>query len=534
MKLIVGNTGLLGTTLGDTIHFDYKFNSRNLSDMLSLDIDYKNTDLYLCCLPATKWLINQNPQTDLDNIFNILSILTKKEYRTVVLYSTIDVYSGHPLEINEDYNIEIGAPNYGNNRLLFEKLVTSTLIYNKLVVLRLPALFGKHIKKNILFDLLNDNEIDKINYNSKYQWYNLDNLHADTDHCINLINNGKLIVNLFSEPVNTSDILTMFKVDKTQVTVNVPEVVYNYKTNTNETGYIRTAGDTLLEIQEFVKNRRINNIRVAVCLFGEPRTILSKVPDWKKFNSKISIDMHLALYTNDDIYDTLSILKSELPVKSCYVTDNNLEYFNLKKYKAKKPIHLYGVDNKATFPRITSQAYIRQRAISLVDFEDYDIILLCRSDYSKFNISLTDIINVVEDNNLLIVNSGTHTHPGGGSGCTKCTVDTKCKLDYHANDICDYWCMGSPQVMKQWKHFYDDILENYYSIQETAKDPTTHNTVKYVHDEKNNEVTLIPPISELILIENDIHCYYPEKLMRVFFKQNKIVGATPDLSLWEG
>jgi hypothetical protein len=34
MKLLVGNTGLIGTTLKDNIKFDYEFNSKNLEELL--------------------------------------------------------------------------------------------------------------------------------------------------------------------------------------------------------------------------------------------------------------------------------------------------------------------------------------------------------------------------------------------------------------------------------------------------------------------------------------------------------------------
>ena len=161
MKLLIGNTGLIGTTLKDSIDFNYEFNSKNLNKLLDLDIDFSQADLYLCCLPATKWKVNEDPYNDLENIFNILSIISKKEYKNIILYSTIDVYTDAPLEVDESYNIKVSSPNYGVNRFIFEKLISSILKFDKLLILRLPALFGNHIKKNILFDLLNNNEIDK-------------------------------------------------------------------------------------------------------------------------------------------------------------------------------------------------------------------------------------------------------------------------------------------------------------------------------------------------------------------------------------
>lgn len=253
MRLLVGNTGLIGKTLKDEIEFDYEFNSKNIQDLVNLDIDPSTTDLYLCCLPATKWLVNKDPQADLDNIFSILSIITKKEYNNVILYSTIDVYGEAPLESDESYPLQISTPSYGSNRLLFEQLISNIVRYKKLLILRLPALFGKHIKKNILFDLLNNNDIHKINYNSKYQWYNLKDLVEDTFHYLNLIEKNLLTINLFSEPIDTSKILELFNVDKSKVDSKSKEIIYNYKTNFNTTRYFKNKSEILQEINEFIK-----------------------------------------------------------------------------------------------------------------------------------------------------------------------------------------------------------------------------------------------------------------------------------------
>jgi len=94
MKLIIGDTGLIGTTLQESIKFDYKFNSSNLEELLNLEVNPNSTDLYLCCLPATKWLVNQNPSKDFTNMLNILNVISKKQYNTIVLYSTeiIDIF----------------------------------------------------------------------------------------------------------------------------------------------------------------------------------------------------------------------------------------------------------------------------------------------------------------------------------------------------------------------------------------------------------------------------------------------------------
>jgi hypothetical protein len=531
MKLLIGNTGLIGTTLKDSIKFDYEFNSKNLSELLDLNIDFSQADLYLCCLPATKWKVNEDPYTDLENIFNILSIISKKEYKNIILYSTIDVYTDAPLEVDESYDIKISSPNYGVNRFIFEKLISSTLKFNKLLILRLPALFGKYIKKNILFDLLNDNEINKINYNSTYQWYNLNNLANDTLNCLNLKEN-QILINLFSEPVETSDILKLFNINKSKVNSKSKNITYNFKTNSNPTRYVKNKKQILSEIEEFVSMYRFKKMKIAICLFGEPRDILDRIQDWKNFSSKFDVDFYLAFYSNNDIYHTIKTISSHLPVKSFFVSKNDLDYFDKLKYKAKHPIFIHTSDHKATFSRITSQCYIRQKAISQVELYDYNAIILCRSDVSNFGISNEDINNISKKKDLLIVNSDSHKHPGGGSGCTQCSIDNRCNLEFHANDICDYWCVGSPDVMSKWNTFYNELLDRYYDMQKTALNPQIPYEIECIENIENNEILIKLPTGNWNLIENNVHCYYPEKIMRSFFKDYKIVGATGDKKLW--
>jgi hypothetical protein len=532
MKLLIGNTGVIGTTLKQGIKFDYEFNSSNLKDLLNLEIDSTQAELYLSCLPATKWLINQDPQSDLENIYSILEIISKKSYKKIILYSTIDVYENSPLESDESYNPNVSSLNYGSNRLLFEKLVTHTLTYTNLLILRLPAIFGDNIKKNILFDLLNNNEIHKIKLNSQYQWYNLNDLVMDTEHCLVTYQAKSITINLFPEPIATSELLSLCGVDLSQVDSVSEGAKYNFKTNSNPTLYVRKKKRILSEIEEFITNYKFSRIKVAVCLFGEPRDILNRIKDWERFSLNLggNIDFYLAFYSTPNIHEIIQTFRDSLSVKSFFITENDLSYFDSKKYKLDHPVYIYGTDYKATFARISSQAFIRQKAISSAPLENYDAVILCRSDLSNFNLSKNDIIRVISDPNLLIVNSETHIHPGGGSGCVGCNINQKCDLDYHANDICDLWCVGSPQVMNKWNKFYDDLLPNYQTIQKTTFPFNEVLTIKYKEYKENNEVVITP--LKIDTIENDIHCFYPEKLMRVSFKDVKVVGASSGKKLW--
>lgn len=246
MKIIIGNTGLVGTTLCESINFELKFNSTNISDFSN--IVENGSELYLSCLPATKWLVNKNVKGDFENMIKILNFIKEKKYSKVVLISTIDVYNNSPLKSNENNLPIIESLNYGSNRYLFEVLCRDFLKTDEFKIFRLPALFNKHIKKNILFDLINNNNVEQINCNSTFQWYNLDKLWSD----INLYSKEypeETLFNLFTEPISTSDIVRMFPqhMDKVQIG---PKITYDYQTKFG--GYIDKNYSVLEEIKKFV------------------------------------------------------------------------------------------------------------------------------------------------------------------------------------------------------------------------------------------------------------------------------------------
>jgi hypothetical protein len=250
MKLLFGSTGLIGKTLLESEMF-CGFNTKNSNDFNS--IAENGDELYLCCLPAAKWQVNQALDRDIRNIEHITDIISKKRYSKVVLISTIDVYCESPLKYNEDYVPQIKSLNYGSNRYLFELFVRSFVKFDDLKIFRLPALYNKHIKKNILFDLLNNNNVDKININSSYQWYNLNNLWNDIKK-YSAEYPKETIFNLFPEPIETKDIVAMFP--EYNLTLFGNRVQYDYTTKLTDSGYIQTKGESLREIQEFINGSR--------------------------------------------------------------------------------------------------------------------------------------------------------------------------------------------------------------------------------------------------------------------------------------
>jgi hypothetical protein len=249
MKIIIGNTGLVGTTLSETINFDLKFNSTNLSDFPKIVDD--GAELYLTCLPATKWMVNKNTTGDFENIMNILNLIKGKKYKKVVLISTIDVYNTSELKSNENTTPLVQNLNYGNNRYLFEVLVKEYLQTEDLKIFRLPALFNKHIKKNILFDLINNNNVDTINSNSSFQWYNLNNLSTDIIKYSEKYPN-EVVFNLFPEPIDSLEIINLFPSFSNQVNFLKNKIVYDFTTKFSNNGYISTKEEILTEIKELI------------------------------------------------------------------------------------------------------------------------------------------------------------------------------------------------------------------------------------------------------------------------------------------
>jgi hypothetical protein len=249
MKILIGDTGLIGTTLKKTISFDYYFNSKNLKDINS--IDTTNSDVYLSCLPATKWMVNKDILGDLKNTIDIVDILKKNNFRNIILISTIDVYCDSPKGVDEDFTPIVNEVNYGTNRYLFELLIERLVSCKQLRIFRLPSLFNDKIKKNILFDLLNKNNLQSINKNSQYQWYNLDGLSKDIELFSEEYPKSK-IFNLFTEPIETEEILNMFPVEKKEVTLYDNRIEYNLKTKHNINGYVKTKEKVLNELKNFI------------------------------------------------------------------------------------------------------------------------------------------------------------------------------------------------------------------------------------------------------------------------------------------
>lgn len=228
MKVLFGSTGLVGQALQEQTTFDRLYSSKNFRDIALLENCINH--LVLCCLPATKWKVNQDPLADLQNIFAIADALEGLNPRYVTLISTIDVYGPSASSMTECHQTPLIAPSYGGNRLLFETIARNWFSRSTVQIIRLPAVYHRLIKKNILFDLIHDHETEKINANSCYQWYPLDRLWLDIEQCP-----LAGTINLFPAPIETLAIMEQFfpLVPRTMG----ERIEYNHRTMYSDTGY---------------------------------------------------------------------------------------------------------------------------------------------------------------------------------------------------------------------------------------------------------------------------------------------------------
>jgi nucleoside-diphosphate-sugar epimerase len=250
MKILIGGNGVIGNTLRDSIRFGSVLNSNDIQNIEYLAED--GDELYLSCLPAAKWKVNQNVVDDFNNVQRIIKYISKVKYSKVVLISTIDVYNGSPFGVDENYNPNVGKLSYGTNRYLFELLVREYVKTTNLKIFRLPAIYGTHFKKNVLFDLINNNNVKDINANSAYQWYNLE----DLDYHINLYSEKYLtdaVFNLFPEPVETEDIVKLFPEHEGKICFST-RTEYDYRTKYGK--YIENSSQSFKRIMDFVSESR--------------------------------------------------------------------------------------------------------------------------------------------------------------------------------------------------------------------------------------------------------------------------------------
>lgn len=302
---LVGYTGFVGSNLAAEHCFEGLYNSANIQEAFGTNPDL----LVYAGVPAEMFLANHYPEKDFRLINIAIENIRRINPKNIVLISSIAVYD-NPVGVDEDTNIDLEKlTTYGKDRRLLEMYVEEN--FTKYLIVRLPALFGKNLKKNFIYDFihiipgmltaskfnellyrdgfiknyydLQNNGFYKVKGNlsindqkdlkscfkqlgfsalnftdsrSTYQFYNLAHLWT---HIKTAINNDIHILNTATEPIMISKLY--YELTGEEFTNKLDKAPYNYNYYTkysdlmNSHGhYIFSGKEIIEEIKRYIEN----------------------------------------------------------------------------------------------------------------------------------------------------------------------------------------------------------------------------------------------------------------------------------------
>jgi dTDP-4-dehydrorhamnose reductase len=194
---LIGYTGFVGSTLLRQRSFEHRFRSTNIAD-----IRKGRFGLVVCAgAPAQKWIANRDPEGDAANISRLIDDLDAITCDRFVLISTVDVFD-HPVGVDEATPPEEkGIHPYGINRLRLERFVEQR--FPRALIMRLPGLVGPGLRKNVIYDFLNDNNLDAIDSRGVFQFYPMVNLWRDIEVALEA---GLNLLHLTAAPISVAEV----------------------------------------------------------------------------------------------------------------------------------------------------------------------------------------------------------------------------------------------------------------------------------------------------------------------------------------
>lgn len=252
-EALIGYSGFVGSNLARQHAFTDLYNSQNIDA-----IKGREYDLVVCAgASAVMWVANKEPQEDWKKINSLLERLKTIKTKRFVLISTIDVYPS-PSSVDESILPEPQEHNrpYGKHRLMLEKEVAK--LFNT-TVLRLPALFGRGIKKNFIFDLIHNHMLDYTHPESSFQYYNLDNVFKDITFALT---HNIPVLNIATEPVKAKHVaqqslgITLNPSKDAKILSYDMHSQYATLFGSSSEKYLYTLKEVLPELIQFIKSER--------------------------------------------------------------------------------------------------------------------------------------------------------------------------------------------------------------------------------------------------------------------------------------
>lgn len=248
-RALIGYTGFVGSNLSAQSEFTDLYNSKNFESMRGQHYD----EVVCAGVSAVKWKANKKTEADWAGIKQLLDVLKTVTADRFILISTIDVYASTQ-GLDESFDCSsVENHAYGRHRLAVEAFCQSQ--FANCYVVRLPGLFGANLKKNVIFDLLNNNCLEMINPVSTIQYYDLKHLTADIERTMRAEIH---LINLFNEAVPSSEIIERFFPEKTVGQNAVGEVHYDLHTQhaairgRGDSPYLYNKDEVLADMERFI------------------------------------------------------------------------------------------------------------------------------------------------------------------------------------------------------------------------------------------------------------------------------------------
>lgn len=251
--LIIGHRGFVGSNLSRKFPGAYGAGRQEIGELAGQPFG----DIYCAAPQAKKWWANQNPEQDRLEVDTLIKACQKLACTgSFILFSTVDVYDP-PVGVDERCKPSEESHPYGRHRFMLEQSILD-LFGNQARIIRLPALVGHGLKKNVIFDLLYNNNVEQINPNSSFQWFNLDYLPSII-YRVKDLDNGQ-ILNVASEPLATGLILdTWFADVKERLNWDAAPIGYDVRTvyGQESSPYLYSAEDALSRhLQPYIEAQR--------------------------------------------------------------------------------------------------------------------------------------------------------------------------------------------------------------------------------------------------------------------------------------
>lgn len=254
---ILGGTGLVGFHIFQWLPWSSVYDSKNIGEIAGQEYD----EIYCACVPAVKWIANTQPDEDakvLEELKRHLKSIKRCDRFTLI--STIDVHRVRSPVKDEDEDFLSTEEPYGRNRRELERWISGRFV--KVHVIRLPALFGIGLKKNVLYDLMNARRLEHIDAYDEFQWYDLRWLQDDVRR---MHLEGIKVLNAYPDPVQTTEIIKRFFPRLAPLMKEQCREPVKYGHGTKHSFVRRSGGEVLSCMQNFlfVMNAPVERVAVS-------------------------------------------------------------------------------------------------------------------------------------------------------------------------------------------------------------------------------------------------------------------------------